>query len=1278
MDRNEKLEKKFNENLEDLLNIEITLEDIALSNGGMQDVLESINKVEYEDRELARTKDILLATQDKIAQAKIAQEYLKTVQDSAEKIKENIRGLVDKLIERKRDISNLTATCQDVKRSYGNILRGLRIIAEVLSNSKLEPDMVQGSLKMIADANKVCMSGCKNMVVTLLTNFGDDISKKFNHIVKIDDEQNQLKRVLKNVFYKARVNVARKAINCFFMERLKINTENPHYKALCTEVLNEIYNFNIPDIDSKDTFQTDIDKARIKWLFLNYIGSINIFKIVYAEAIEIFHNEFQNNRKMFEYLVIWGNQYITKNKLLDQVGDVVFFLSRYVTKEDHDYEPRYAALKEIIRDSGFVKKVLSEKEYLPTPKEIGFIIHDMRTSEEIYKFNQTFIEKIDNENFVKIVIDGISYTKNYEILSQEVLQKLIEKQSQIAIEYLLKAKGRVKIENIDKFNVDNDTRVSVTICLGKDQEKIQFLKEYMKAYKRDFYRVRSMLVYAISRGSKDIANWLIENDVELNIKMEKGQSVLHYAIINKMYNIVGALIDRGVDVNIRDEYGKTALLYAYDLDVPKDISRKLFEKSDITQDLCDNYRLLLSYAIEVGAPERVINTLIESRLDMEKINFKKVIFKSVFLGKVSLKIIKKLVDKGLDIHVVDERTKQTALMQAICSGASEDIVNYFINKEVDVDATDNKGRTALMYALIMKEPIEVIKNLLKKKAAINKFDKDKITPLGYAIKEGYPIEGIEFLVEKGAKLESALSHRSVREIFTQNISALNMLQDYLDKEDRSNSNIIRTHLMHAILYNVPIDVFKELLNKGESIQEKDSEGNTILMYAISQDKLDDRDEIVKELISRDVSLINEQNNDGYTALMTAVRYRHEKVIKMLIDAKADVNKVDKDGRTELLFLSGNVFNRDEEECVKRIIDMLLDAKADMYVEDNRGESLFQKMSRMYWFDDSMFRVFNKLMNRHDPSNKYQKTVLMCAMDAKQDVYKILKLIKQEQKIDKTDIYGRTLLMYAARNGYGSKVMKALVDKGQKISSLDNNGKSLLEYAVDGEAKSIIDSLVKGTKKVNLEKLLIYAAKQGSLNMMKLLVKCGKLDINNKDENGWTILMHFIKEGNYKRGLSWARWFKDNGVNIEEKNNDGQTAVDLAKGKEHSHGIQYLFGKRKREEEVPGEKSSHKKEKYKRIKLELAQKKDILRIIKILGERRGTEKEKIQKSWKVSINFSALTWRIRNLQMQNIIREVVFNTRQLGRVRNLQQIRHPQRINMNDIPRENMERNGREM
>ena len=64
------------------------------------------------------------------------------------------------------------------------------------------------------------------------------------------------------------------------------------------------------------------------------------------------------------------------------------------------------------------------------------------------------------------------------------------------------------------------------------------------------------------QGYKDLANFLLENGADINVRDKDGNTALMLAIINENTEIATFLIENGADVNAKTDSGETVLMVA--------------------------------------------------------------------------------------------------------------------------------------------------------------------------------------------------------------------------------------------------------------------------------------------------------------------------------------------------------------------------------------------------------------------------------------------------------------------------------------------------------------------------------------------------------------------------------------------------------------------------------------------------------------------------------------------------------------------------------------------
>ena len=106
------------------------------------------------------------------------------------------------------------------------------------------------------------------------------------------------------------------------------------------------------------------------------------------------------------------------------------------------------------------------------------------------------------------------------------------------------------------------------------------------------------------------------------------------------------------------------------------------------------------------------------------------------------------------------------------------------------------------------------------------------------------------------------------------------------------------------------------------MDEQNNQGNTALLIAVGDNRL----EMVQELIRAGAAL-DLQNNHGYTALMYAVEYNRLEMVQELIRAGTALDLQTKNGRTALMWAVEGLYGDGKDTISVAIAAMLLEAGA---------------------------------------------------------------------------------------------------------------------------------------------------------------------------------------------------------------------------------------------------------------------------------------------------------------------------------------------------------------
>lgn len=174
-------------------------------------------------------------------------------------------------------------------------------------------------------------------------------------------------------------------------------------------------------------------------------------------------------------------------------------------------------------------------------------------------------------------------------------------------------------------------------------------------------------------------------------------------------------------------------------------------------------------------------------------------------------------------------------------------------------------------------------------------------------------------------------------------------------------------------------------------------------------------EKIVRLLLKNKADVNQADERGFTALSSAVLYRYTNTIKILLDHKADVNmSYMNQGSVPLLLWS--FFYGGSDEHMQHIQKMLLDGKADVDVVDEKDQTALTWAVR----DEGRIEKVRTLLDRKADVNKASKqgsSPIACK---------------------------QTPLMYASMNGCAEAV-QLLLDGKANVNTINEQGRTALMY-----------------------------------------------------------------------------------------------------------------------------------------------------------------------------------------------------------------------------------------
>ncbi|ORY37863.1 ankyrin [Neocallimastix californiae] len=504
---------------------------------------------------------------------------------------------------------------------------------------------------------------------------------------------------------------------------------------------------------------------------------------------------------------------------------------------------------------------------------------------------------------------------------------------------------------------------------------------------------KTLLFYAIKEEDKFIVNYLLKNHASIqsvneNIKCLKELTknkkkkenklleTFEFRIKNK-FNILDLLLEYGLDINDEDEERKILLLYAIE----------------------DENEFIVNYLLENHASIHSVNENIKCLRKLtkkKKENEKELLGTFEFRVKNKFDILKLLLKYGLNIDAKDEERK-TLLLYAI-EDENELIVNYLLEnhasihsvnenikclKEFTINKKGNEKELIESFEFRVKNKFNIIKLLLKYGLDINAKDEEGKTLLLYAINEVNEFL-FYYLIKNKASLKSLQAYNIkvlVKFIvrINENENVLNKLIKYTNKEKEEEKCIKILNLK---------------IQNGFDINDKDEEGNTILIYAIEVRKIS----VIQYLLERNASL-------------KSVNSKIE-ILKPLI-----TNIIPKSGSDE-----EQICNIDDLNF--NILKLLIDYGLNM--ENNKK----------YYI--TLFKIMKN-------SNPEIDQIIENLLNNKKFIFKIscnIKLI-------------RSLFNSIQRE---SILLKLLIQNGLDVNAADEDKHSLLYYAIETDYQEIIPCL----------------------------------------------------------------------------------------------------------------------------------------------------------------------------------------------------------------------------
>jgi len=264
------------------------------------------------------------------------------------------------------------------------------------------------------------------------------------------------------------------------------------------------------------------------------------------------------------------------------------------------------------------------------------------------------------------------------------------------------------------------------------------------------------------------------------------------------------------------------------------------------------------------------------------------------------------------------------------------------------------------------------------------------------------------------------------------------LVEYLDiNRPDSNGNTV---LYYAIGKN-DVDTINEIISVGGDVNFINVKGDSTLDYALNTSN----SSVVRELIEKGDMMLNQKNNQGQTPLITIINsnrfsdYEKESITRLLITFGANIHMTDKEGNTPLIYAIINT-------C-PMVLRLLLKFGSNVYLKNRSGKNAldyaviakdFNITCFLYDFGYDIYHIKNMKINF--------ETFSRFIHDNDIALFQLIININRKYKLFDLDINirnhanGNTLLHEAvlSNNPMAAKLLKV---NGVKTNIKNNNGKT---------------------------------------------------------------------------------------------------------------------------------------------------------------------------------------------------------------------------------------------
>ncbi|KAK5644313.1 hypothetical protein RI129_005613 [Pyrocoelia pectoralis] len=670
------------------------------------------------------------------------------------------------------------------------------------------------------------------------------------------------------------------------------------------------------------------------------------------------------------------------------------------------------------------------------------------------------------------------------------------------------------------------------------------------------------LKYAITNEKRASVQLLLSRGADVYLGDEWTGYPLHFAAQNEMDDVVSFILEEGFDVNKTTKF--------YDTAVYVSASRKnftttklLIAKGACIDNLNDNFNSFLGVAAQNGWEELVEElikngadihhenddhyTPLRSALEQGHVNVVKLIFaeiisqgwKDCHLNYLHAavefgdnKIVTALLDNGYDINKLNSNGETPLLLalkkERLCTA------RLLLVKGANYNVRGDVAESCLYYFAQYAWNDMVLK-MLEEGCDVNIKHTDGATPL-YVATQYKHLSTIQLLLSHGADPLIRTSYSLTPLCQSVQNNCKHMLKAFLDGIDPNKGVKDITSALFLSLDYKHFELSDILINYNIDNSENES-GETMLFVAVKNCYIN----LVRQLLTKYGSVINEVNSDGNSILISAVENGNVDLIKLLLEKGADPNIANKKGNSCLHYAV-----RGSEEILLLFLEC-----SDIDLKNSDGLTpLLYALEEAYTHSAQLLIAFGSNIYVEDPmgNNCLHYAVKVGAEEL------VKYLIEAGLDIHKKNIEGDDCLDLAMNKGYVD-IMKLLVSQGADVHQVNRFGENCLLKAVEENNDFVSDLLEKG---VNVNQQcnrgytpFVMALDKANTEHAKMLL-ANNADVSIRNRCGSNLHYAIYQKVDIIAELL------DLGLDIDEQDDQGDTPLLLALQSEMEDTVKLLL------------------------------------------------------------------------------------------------------------------------